>query len=214
MTARSADRSADRSAERRRVIDALVPFFKYPDERHVETVCDAVSTLADWRPSLGDVLGPFVDHVQSGGLSDLEEAFTRTFDINPDCALEIGWHLYGENYTRGSFLVEMREHMRTLELAESAELPDHITHVLQVLARLEEDGARELTRGHLLPALDKMRGNLPAERPHATALEAVEFVARELFGITEKLTVGDEASPYPGTEKTPPGLSSQCGGMR
>jgi len=208
-------RAAAPGTDRLDLLDALVPLFVYPEEGHVDAVCDAVATLTAWQPSLGDVLGPFVDHVQqSGGLSDLEEAFTRTFDINPDCALEIGWHLYGENYTRGTFLVEMRDRMRALGLVESAELPDHITHVLQVLARLEEDGARELTRGHLLPALDKMRGNLPAERPHAAALEAVELVVRELFAITEKLTVGDEASPYRGVEKTPPGLSSQCGGMR
>ncbi len=41
-----------------------------------------------------------------------EELYTRTFDLNPVCALEIGWHLFGEDYERGAFLVRMRDQLR------------------------------------------------------------------------------------------------------
>ncbi len=45
-------------------------------------------------------------------LWEVEEAFTRTFDVNPACALEVGWHLFGEEYTAAMFLVRMREELR------------------------------------------------------------------------------------------------------
>jgi len=40
-----------------------------------------------------------------------------TFDINPACALEVGWHLFGEDYMRGQFLVRMREELSKYEIA-------------------------------------------------------------------------------------------------
>ena len=54
--------------------------------------------------------GAGVRPTPSRGMSveDLQELYTRTFDWNPDTSLEIGWHLYGENYERGEFLVEVR----------------------------------------------------------------------------------------------------------
>jgi nitrate reductase delta subunit len=65
----------------------------------------------------------FVSEIEKMGVTDLEEFYTRTFDINPVSALEIGWHLYGEQYERGAFLVKMRELSRTLGVEESTSLP-------------------------------------------------------------------------------------------
>ena len=42
--------------------------------------------------------GSFVEQHE---LWQIEETFTRTFDVNPACALEVGWHLFGEEYARG-----------------------------------------------------------------------------------------------------------------
>ena len=75
--------------------------------------------------------GGFVHHTAEP--SALEEAFTGTFDVNPACALEVGWHLFGEEYARGMFLVRMREELRKYGLAESSELPDHVSHVLAIV---------------------------------------------------------------------------------
>ena len=69
-------------------------------------------------------------------LHELEETYARTFDINPACALEVGWHLFGEEYARGLFLVRLRGEMREHGVEESSELPDHITHVLALIAAM------------------------------------------------------------------------------
>ena len=70
--------------------------------------------------------------------------------------LEVGWHLYGEDYHRGAFLVRMRGLLREHGVPEETELPDHLTHVLPVLGRLDDARAEALARGYVLPALVKM----------------------------------------------------------
>ncbi len=195
------------------LFDDLASLLAYPNANYAARVREAIAYLESWCAGLETTLGPLREHVDTLEPFALEEAYTRTFDISPDCALEIGWHLYGENYTRGAFLVEMRGHMRALGLAETAELPDHLSHVLQVIGRLAEEEARQLCRDYLLPALAKMQKQMPEDRPYACVFEAVERVARELFSIEEELTAGKEALPYfRELDVLPPGCQSQCGG--
>lgn len=87
---------------------------------------------------------------------ELEELYTRTFDINPIASLEIGWHLYGEAYERGSFLVTMRKLLRRFEIPESTELSDHLSNVLKVLGAMEPAEANMFCTQYLLPALTKI----------------------------------------------------------
>lgn len=88
--------------------------------------------------------------------TEREEQYTFTFDINPVSCLNVGWHLYGENYDRGAFLVKMRELLRQHQIQESAELPDYLPHVLALLGRLEDTEATEFHRTYVMPALNKI----------------------------------------------------------
>ena len=107
----------------------------------------------------------------------LEELFTRTFDINPDCCLEVGWHLYGENYERGAFLVQMRGHLRRFRLAESTELPDHLTHALRILGRFDPEEGGRFAHRYILPALEKMRAGFEGkDNPYASLLSAISMI--------------------------------------
>jgi nitrate reductase delta subunit len=111
--------------------------------------------------------------------ADMEELYTRTFDINPISSLEIGWHLYGEAYERGVFLVTMRDLLRSHGVPESAELPDHLVHVLPLLARMDDAEAESFSRTYLVPALEKMldgfsRQTSPYEHVLRALLLAVE----------------------------------------
>lgn len=87
---------------------------------------------------------------------EVQELFTRTFDLNPLCCLEIGWHLFGDNYERGTLLVRMRQELRRYGLEESSELPDHLSHVLRLLAHMEPERASDFAGACVLPALGKM----------------------------------------------------------
>src|SRR3972149_5384978 len=86
-------------------------------------------------------------------LEELEESFTRTFDLNPVCCLEVGWQLYGEDYNRGSFMVEMRQRIRSHGITETLELPDHLSNLLPLLGRMEPQEAGPLCASFVLSAL-------------------------------------------------------------
>jgi nitrate reductase delta subunit len=129
-------------------------------------------------PGGGDCLAAFADAVRGLAPGEVEELFTRTFDLNPMCSPEVGWHLFGENYSRGEFLVKMRQELRRLGLPESTELPDHLGHVLPVLGRLGPAEAGPFAERCVVPALDKMLAGLAGkDNPYEKLLEAVRRLA-------------------------------------
>ncbi len=113
----------------------------------------------------------------------MQELYIQTFEFNPACTLEIGWHLFGENYERGEFLVRMREQLRRHGIAETSELPDHLTHVLRLIGRMEHEEAARLAGESVLPALEKIR--LPEDSPYRPVLD----------GIREKLVADFPDAP-------------------
>ena len=138
-----------------------------------ETVLDPNTAYASFHAALEPL-----------ATNELEELFTRTFDINPVCCLEAGWHLYGENYERGAFLVQMREHLRRFHLTESSELPDHLTHVLRVLGRFDVEEGRLFARTYVLPALEKMRAGFETPtNPYASFLSALSMIITANFPV-------------------------------
>jgi nitrate reductase assembly molybdenum cofactor insertion protein NarJ len=102
-----------------------------------------------------------------------QELYVQTFEFNPACTLETGWHLFGENYERGEFLVRMREQLRRHGIPESTELPDHACHLLPLIGRMERGEAARLAGEYLLPAFAKVRAGLKdnAYEPLIAAIE-------------------------------------------
>jgi nitrate reductase delta subunit len=103
----------------------------------------------------------------------MQELYVQTFEFNPACTLEIGWHLFGENYERGEFLVRMREQLRRYGIAETSELPDHLTHLLVLIGRVEHEEAAELAGQFLLPALAKIQDGLK-DNSYGSVIAAVQ----------------------------------------
>jgi nitrate reductase delta subunit len=101
-----------------------------------------------------------------------QELYVQSFEFNPACTLEIGWHLFGENYERGEFLVRMREQLRRFGIAESTELPDHLTYLLALIPRMDRGEAAELVGQSVLPALGKIREALK-ENPYAVLIAGI-----------------------------------------
>ncbi len=155
----------------------------YPTSEYIDTIrasLDAPETINE--PARGQI-ELFLHAVRDFSVADLEELYTRTFDINPIANLEIGWHLYGEAYERGSFLVKMRELLRTYQIEESTELPDHITHILIVLDKMEKGEAIEFCQRYLRPAIDKiLEGFANHPNPFAIILTSLRTVIESYQG--------------------------------
>ena len=159
----------------------LAHLLHYPEEdyrRHLESLSSALTG----QQGIKEMLEPFRTFVANSEVTELEELFTRTFDMNPLTCLEVGWHLYGEDYKRGEFLVKMRQALAQYHLPESEELPDHMSHCLQLLARMEPEEAPVLAEGYLLPALKKILTGLKPENPFRGLLEGLESLFVDLIG--------------------------------
>jgi nitrate reductase delta subunit len=121
-----------------------------------------------------DVLSEFRSRIATLSLSEAQELYTRTFDLNPVCALEIGYHLFGENYKRGEFLANLRETEAPFDLGQENQLPDYLPVLLRLLIKLnDEDLRNSLISECLIPALDKMLTSLKeSDNPYRFLLEA------------------------------------------
>ena len=128
----------------------------YPGGEYVETAELCRRAVGHGSDEVERKLGEFHSRLEGRTAEQLQELFVQTFDLNPVCVLEVGWHLYGDNYDRGAFLVKMRGQLRRHGIAESRELPDHLTHALALLARMEPEEASAFAAQSVIPALDKM----------------------------------------------------------
>lgn len=162
------------------ILELFADILSYPTERYHESVGAWDERLQSYGEQGAGFASPFREFTRDKSVHELEEYFTQTFDINPVSCLEVGWHLFGENYDRGSFLVHMREQLRTHGIPESSELPDHINHVLLVLSRLKAPDAQRFTHSQIIPALRKMLSGFDGKA------NAYENVLRALVLILER----------------------------
>jgi nitrate reductase assembly molybdenum cofactor insertion protein NarJ len=158
--------------------DRCADLLEYPSTGGGARVIAAASALISLEPGVGEALRPLIELAGTGRTGALEETYAASFDNNADRALEVGWHAFGENYTRGAFLVRMRERLREHGIPETSELPDHLSHVLRVLGRADERQARLLAEAIVLPAVEKMLAAAPKADPWRGAVEAARTVLK------------------------------------
>ncbi len=161
------------------IYNALAGLLTYPEADYPQRIETALGIAPEeCRPQLKE----FAARVSGLATDEIQELFTGTFDLNPVCSLELGWHLFGENYDRGLLLVRVRGELRRHGLEESTELPDHLTHVLKLVGRMEHEPAADFTAACVLPALAKMLRALRAkDSPFENVLLAVQAVLHGKF---------------------------------
>lgn len=135
----------------------LASIFSYPtDELPLHTRQCQEWLLKDY-PNMSEAFSLFSNWVSSTSLNEMEEVYTKTFHIQAICYLDLGFVLFGEDYKRGEFLVNMK---REQELAGNDcgdELPDNLSNVLTLFPKLKDKEIRdELAVRILIPALKKM----------------------------------------------------------
>ena len=139
-----------------RTYDLLGVLLSYPGEDYLARAVECRDLLKPTVSGAAERLSNFIGRIGGLATDELQELFTITFDLNPVCTLEVGWHLHGDTYDRGEFLVRMRQMLRRCGVQESRELPDHLAHVLTALPRLDEAERREFIATAVAPAVAKM----------------------------------------------------------
>lgn len=158
----------------------------YPQPGYAASASALQRALALRFPEAAAQLADFAKFAESRSVEELEEEFTRTFELNPECALEVGWHLFGEEYARGLFLVRMREELRRHGLEEDRELQDHLTHVLALLAAMRPESAAPFVRACVWPALGRMQQALSRSgSPYAALFAALRIGLQQAFELDD-----------------------------
>ena len=162
---------------------SLSILFRYPSGELRENIEKCNAILESYSPDLVRELESFRAHVRSKTLEFQQEYYTSTFDVQPVSTLDIGYVLFGDDYKRGIFLVNMkREHIKAGNDC-GTDLPDHLPNVLTLLPLIKENElAEELICSLLIPSITEMISRFrKTENHYRSLLEILLYVMEQDF---------------------------------
>lgn len=152
--------------------DSLADLLTFPYVPLEPRLRACMAALRLSNDAAADAVARFYDAIQTRSLASLQEEYTDTFDLRPACSLELGWHLFSDSRERGSFLAVLRGDLQRAGVEETAGLPDHLAHLLALVAREPSERAAEHAR-LVAPAITSIRDALSARHsPYSDLLEA------------------------------------------
>ena len=138
----------------------LASLFNYPDKDLAANVEEIRTIIFNDYPENKDNIDAFSSYVKETTIEKQHEYFIRTFDVQALCYLDIGYILFGEDYKRGEFLVNLRNEHKKANSDCGSELADHLPNMLKLLPKIaDRDLAEELGYCIIIPALKEMLKN-------------------------------------------------------
>ncbi|MBI3920174.1 MAG: molecular chaperone TorD family protein [Armatimonadetes bacterium] len=195
--------SCDGVASQRELFSQLAAVLDYPTEALADQIQSAREYLMERLPDTASLLDGLLAFFGEAPLCSVEELYTNTFDLSPVCSMDVGYHLFGEDYQRGLFMAQLRESLEEVGLDSEQELPDHLPVILRWLSEvygseLHEDMVVEC----VLPAMRKMDESfVDSNNPYRAVLQAVAAVLKRDLnerGIDVPEVARVEVSPFEG----------------
>jgi nitrate reductase assembly molybdenum cofactor insertion protein NarJ len=143
---------------------SLAALFDYPGADYAALAERARRDLAAHYPAAAERLATFAAALPAG-VTQLQEIFTRSFDVQAITTLSVGYLVFGDDYKRGELLANLGREHRAAGVDCGRELPDHLPNVLRLLAQWQDEPLRtELVEEILRPALRRMLAEFAPER--------------------------------------------------
>ncbi len=150
----------------------LAALFDYPEADYPLQVQRAYALLEDRYPRAAAELQQFMEALASNGetysaeaLDEIQEIFTRSFDVQAITTLGVGYVMFGDDYKRGELFVNLSREYADIGIDCGTELADHLPTVLRLIARWQdEDLVAELVEELLHPALHQMIAEFGSQR--------------------------------------------------
>lgn len=135
----------------------LAALVDYPTAGLPSTVNEVQLLLNEKYELLADALQPFTDFASTASIDEMQELYTRTFEVQAITTLDLGYLLFGDDYKRAELLVNLNREHSLVGNDCGTELADHLPNVIRLVARLQDDPARrELVEKLVCPGLQKM----------------------------------------------------------
>lgn len=145
---------------------------EYPDDNYRKRALEWRKSVEAFYPGAGKLLDQFCDQIEKMPLTELEEVFTRTFDMAPICNPYISAHLYGdENYERGNLMAGLIDRYSETGFDYGKEMPDHLAVILRFMPFATAEESDELVEFCLVKPVGEMADNLrDSDNPYGTLL--------------------------------------------
>lgn len=140
--------------------ELLAKLINYPGSEFLEEAKMARAHLDKAYPAAIELLESYISAIKEISLDKIQESYTTTFDLQQMCSLDVGYVMFGEDYKRGEFLVNVQRLCKEHQVDVKSELPDHLPNMLVLLPRLPEHERKEVAQKILIPALEKMVSTL------------------------------------------------------
>lgn len=203
-------------------LQLLASLADFPQKGFVEQVNEVQLFLNGHYPELGIVLEPFSEFVSTASLDELQELYTRTFDVQAITTMDLGYLIFGDDYKRAELLVNLNREHTAAGNDCGHELADHLPNVVRLITKMQDEEIKnELVAKVLVPGLKKMiaefdphhlgKKNEVYIRHHKTLIEMPgdcgTLYQRPLIVLLEILVKEFEMNPEP-EEKTSDFLTS------
>ncbi|WP_438279129.1 nitrate reductase molybdenum cofactor assembly chaperone [Nitrobacter sp.] len=144
-------------SNRSKVLDLFADILDYPAPGLDRKASECAALVRGVQPQAAALLESFRSFAEETGIGKLQEVYSGFFDLNSICHPYVGYQLFGENYKRSIFLVELKKSYRASGFESSAsEIPDRLSIVLRFAAQNDGEDIDALLNKGLLPALERM----------------------------------------------------------
>lgn len=170
------DLHEDSDMKTREHYSILSDVFRYPGDDFLTVLDAAANVVAEKYPEAEKELRVFISYMKDCDPDKREEIYTKTFDVQPICYLDLGYVIFGEDYKRGAFLLHMQEEQQKAGNDCGPELPDNLSNILTLFSITSDEAlVEELASSILIPGLRRMVAEFDQAR-----VELKEKVLRKL----------------------------------
>lgn len=155
--------AASPTVDRRAVARAYADTLDYPHASPFAAATACADVAERSSVEAAELLRSFASLAGSMSLGELQEAYTRTFDLDlmsrsePTCYPYVGHYLFDESHKRGAFILGLKRRFRAAGFVDDSDLPDHLVVLLRFLVTCEDEVlAGELVDEAIVPALTRM----------------------------------------------------------
>jgi len=192
------------------LLERFAEIIDYPRPQLGSSVRECAARLAQESPEAAALLERFQTFQAGIPLAKLQEAYTSIFDMQPECTLNLGYQLLGDDWRRSILLFQLKEIYQARNFETGGELPDHLSVLLRFLATAHDSNeAAEIKSDLLVPVLSRMAASIHlGESPYRWILQALlswlgekrktfepDYADRHCEQVTNAVVTGEESAP-------------------
>ncbi len=150
----------------------LALILSYPESGYLSALDEMIQSNINRKARKS--LQEFRHAIDGMNTHDLQDLYTRTFDLNPMCSPALSVHLFGvESFKRSHLMVGLLDMYREANFPSRGESADHMSTVIQFLPFAGKEERRDILMLILVPGLTKIADFLESKgNPFAHAIMA------------------------------------------